>query len=389
LKTTYRLRDWLVSRQRYWGAPIPIVYCEACGEQPVLEKDLPVLLPDDVDFLPTGESPLNRSKAFHNVVCHKCGSKARREADTMDTFVCSSWYYLRYVDPHNATAPFDKTLVNAWCPVDMYIGGAEHAVLHLLFSRFFVKALNDAGWVSFREPFTSLRNQGLILGEDGEKMSKSRGNVVNPDEIIVQYGADTLRMYEMFMGPLEDAKPWDTKGIIGIRRFLDKVWRLKEKVVPSAEMEENWLKSLHKVIKKVSNDIESLKFNTAISAMMIYVNELEGLTLILEDVFKKFLVILSPFAPHLSEELWQRLEEKESIFRSTWPTVDNRYLAEDKANIVIQVNGKVRDQLEVDFGSGEEAVIGQAQQSEKVKKYLTGSVKRTVYVPNKLLNIII
>ena len=225
-KTQYRLRDWLISRQRYWGAPIPIIYCDECGTQPVPEITLPVVLPVDVDFRPTGESPLTRSKTFHDVKCPKCGAKARRESDTMDTFVDSSWYFLRYCDPQNSAKIFDEGKVAKWCPVNFYVGGAEHAVLHLLYARFFTKVLFDLGLVNFSEPFLKLRNQGLILGEDGQKMSKSRGNVVNPDEIVEKYGADTLRLYEMFMGPLEDVKPWQSKSISGVRRFLDRVFVL-------------------------------------------------------------------------------------------------------------------------------------------------------------------
>ena len=276
---SYRLRDWLVSRQRYWGAPIPIIYCEKCGEVPVLEADLPVLLATDVDFMPTGESQLAKSKDFHNVKCTKCGYKARRESDTMDTFVCSSWYFFRYTDPNNKKEFADKKLIHNWCPVDLYVGGAEHAVLHLLYARFFTKALFKAGLISFDEPFLKLRNVGLVLAEGGEKMSKSKGNVINPDEVIKEYGDDTLRLYEMFMGPFEQAIAWDTKSIRGVRRFLDRVYNLKSKVknqkskiqVKNQKLE----KLLHKTIKKVSEDIEQMKFNTAISALMILVNEME------------------------------------------------------------------------------------------------------------------
>ncbi|MDZ4229991.1 MAG: class I tRNA ligase family protein, partial [Candidatus Veblenbacteria bacterium] len=292
LTTQYRLRDWLVSRQRYWGAPIPIIYCETCGEVPVPEKDLPVQLPDDVDFRPTGESPLARSKMFHNVVCPKCGASARRESDTMDTFVDSSWYFLRYCDPQNNEVAFDKKKVAQWCPVSLYVGGAEHAVLHLMYARFITKALQDMGHLAFSEPFLKLRNQGLILGEDGQKMSKSRGNVINPDDIVQEYGADTLRLYEMFMGPLEEAKPWNTSSIVGMRRFLERVWNLcdrwkvnydgrskNDQAFYDSEVGDGRLtRFFHDTIKKVTDDIETMRYNTAISTLMSLLNKIQQFT---------------------------------------------------------------------------------------------------------------
>ena len=277
-KVQYKIRDWLVSRQRYWGAPIPIIYCDKCGLVAVPEKDLPVLLPDDVDFKPTGESPLKSSKSFNNVKCPKCGGAARREADTMDTFVCSSWYFLRYCDAHNQQEAFSKKAVKYWLPVDLYIGGMEHAVGHLIYSRFIVKALRDMGYLKFDEPFLKMRNQGIILAEDGRKMSKRWGNVINPDEVVEAYGADTMRIYEMFMGPLEDTKPWSQQGIIGIRRFLEKVYKLisNELKIQNLKLNknskfkiDNLQRLLHKTIKKVTEDVEALKFNTAISSMML------------------------------------------------------------------------------------------------------------------------
>jgi leucyl-tRNA synthetase len=277
-KINYRLRDWLVSRQRYWGAPIPIIYCEKCGEVPVPEKDLPVVLPTDVDFKPTGESPLANSKTFHDVECPQCGSKARRESDTMDTFVCSSWYYFRYTDPQNDQAFASEAAIKKWLPVDLYVGGAEHAVLHLLYARFFTKVLHSLGYVDFDEPFLKLRNQGLIIAEDGRKMSKSLGNVVNPDQVIDEVGADSLRMFEMFMGPLEATKPWNTKGISGVQRFLEKVYKLSAQINTEEKQKdaEDKIKILlHKTIKKVTEDIESFKFNTAISALMVLANAFE------------------------------------------------------------------------------------------------------------------
>jgi len=295
--TNYRLRDWLVSRQRFWGAPIPIVYCEKCastgsaraGEVAVPEKDLPVELPTDVDFLPTGESPLARSKTFHKVKCPKCGATARRESDTMDTFVCSSWYFYRYLDPKNKKAFAAKAEIDKWLPVDVYMGGAEHVVLHLLYARFFTKVLQKYGYVDFSEPFTRLRHQGIIVAEDGNKMSKSRGNVVNPDEYVEKYGADTLRLYEMFLGALEDMKPWNTQGVIGVYRFIEKVKALAEKVDAGLSVGEGHreaLKELHKTIKKVGSDVENMKFNTAISQMMILSNALNKLKKIPKEIFE-------------------------------------------------------------------------------------------------------
>ena len=305
------MRDWLVSRQRYWGAPIPIIYCDKCGEVPVPEADLPVKLPTDVDFRPTGESPLKYSKEFHNVTCPKCGAKARRESDTMDTFVCSSWYYLRYADNKNEDVFASQEALAKWLPVDLYFGGAEHSVLHLLYARFFTKVLKKYGYVKFDEPFLKLRHQGIILGEDGNKMSKSKGNVINPDDLVASHGADALRLYEMFMGPLEDMKPWNSQGIIGVSRFLDRVSGLLEELPRTQDKKTTSL--LHKTIKKVGDDIEDFKYNTAISALMILVNSLydyknkNNAWPISVSSLGNFIHLLEPFAPHLAEELWENL----------------------------------------------------------------------------------
>ncbi len=384
----YKLRDWLVSRQRYWGAPIPIIYCDKCGEVPVPEEDLPVRLPDDVDFKPTGESPLKYSQKFHNVKCPKCGAPARRESDTMDTFVCSSWYYLRYADPRNEKEFASREKIKKWLPVDLYIGGAEHTVLHLLYSRFFTKVLQKYGYLDFNEPFIKLRHQGIILAEDGNKMSKSKGNVINPDEVVAQYGADTLRMYEMFMGPLEDTKPWNTKGIMGIKRFLERVWKLQFKIQNSKFKVNERL--LHKTIKKVTEDIEALKFNTAISAMMILVNQLEKEKEITKDMWQKFLLILSPFAPHLVEELWAGLGHKESIFKQKWPPYDEKLIKDETINLVIQVNGKVRDMVAVTAGISDEEIKKIALGREKIKKWISGKkITKVIFVKGKLVNIVV
>ncbi len=391
-KVNYHLRDWLVSRQRYWGAPIPIIYCDKCGELPVPEDELPVLLPDDVDFRPTGESPLTASKTFHDVKCPKCGGDARRESDTMDTFVDSSWYFLRYCSPHDGEQAFSSHETAHWCPVDLYVGGAEHAVLHLLYSRFFTKVLFDHGLLPFDEPFMKLVNPGLILGEGGEKMSKSKGNVINPDDVAAEHSADSLRMYEMFMGEFEDAKPWDTKGIVGIDRFLDKVWATVHDIKHSGrpEADEALLRSLHKTVKKVSGDIEDFKFNTAISAMMIFLNGWSKSPTGGRETAETFLKILSPFAPHVCEELWHELGNTTSVALENWPAWDETFCKDEVVTLVIQVNGKVRDSLEVEAGEDEERVKRMALASDKVKGYIEGKdVRRVIVIQDKIVNIVI
>ncbi|MBU2264142.1 leucine--tRNA ligase [Patescibacteria group bacterium] len=393
-KINYKLRDWLVSRQRYWGAPIPIIYCEKCGEVPVIEKDLPVELPTDVDFMPTGESPLVNSKKFQNVKCPNCGRQARRESDTMDTFVCSSWYYFRFADPKNKKEFTSKEMIKKWLPVDLYVGGAEHTVLHLLYARFFTKVLHNLGHIDFDEPFIKLRHQGTILAEDGRKMSKSLGNVVNPDDVVKQYGADALRLFEMFIGPLEDTKPWNTRGIIGIVRFLERVWKLKLRITnyPEAEQVTNNKieKLLHQTIKKVSEDIEALKFNTAISALMILVNEIEKQKELPIDNYKLLVILLSPFAPHLAEELWAEFGNKESIFKQSWPKYNSDLIKEEKIILVIQINGKLRDTINVVADISEDEAKKIAFESEKIKKWLEGSeVLKIIFVKRKLVNIVV
>ncbi len=391
--TFYRLHDWLISRQRYWGAPIPIIYCDTCGMQPIPEVDLPVLLPRDVDFRPTGESPLVRSTSFHDVSCPTCNKPARRESDTMDGFVCSSWYFLRYADPHNVNEAFGKEAIDYWLPVDRYVGGAEHAVLHLLYARFMTKVLHDIGFVSFKEPFVGLRNQGLILGEDGEKMSKSRGNVVNPDEIVTTYGADTMRLYEMFMGPFEDAKPWSTTGIIGMRRFLERVWRLTTNNVSDLSSEPSdaaTMQLLHKTIKKVSEDIVAFRFNTAISSLMVMANHLQGVPQLNRTTLETYLILLSPFAPHMAEELWQVMGHDESIALTVWPRYAEEYLAEDAYTLTIQINGKMRGTLIVPTTMSDERIIAAATEDPSIKKWLEGiSINKTIYVKGKIINFVI
>ncbi|PJA86936.1 MAG: leucine--tRNA ligase [Candidatus Moranbacteria bacterium CG_4_9_14_3_um_filter_42_9] len=415
-KINYKIRDWLVSRQRYWGAPIPIIYCEKCGTVPVPEKDLPVMLPTDVDFKPTGESPLKYSKKFQDVKCSKCDGKARRESDTMDTFVCSSWYYFRYADPKNAEEFASKKQIKKWLPVDLYVGGAEHSVLHLLYSRFFTKVLHNLGYIDFDEPFLKLRHQGIILAEDGRKMSKSLGNVINPDDIVNEFGADSLRLFEMFMGPLEDMKPWQTNGIVGVYRFLEKVWRirtehiiedakkiqsgsvsfalrhdnLKERQQEAAKQEVAYINTLlHKTIKRVTENINNLAFNTAISQMMIFVNEASRVELS-QEKFEKFLIILSSFAPHISEELWEKLGHKESIFLESWPKYDPKLIKDEEIELVIQVNGKLRDRIKVAADISEEEAKKTATESEKVKNFIAGKeIKKIIFVKGKLINIVL
>ncbi|MBT4335119.1 leucine--tRNA ligase, partial [bacterium] len=389
LETQYKIRDWLVSRQRYWGSPIPIIYCDACGTVPVPEKNLPVILPDDVDFKPTGQSPLVDSKTFHDVKCPKCGDKAKREVDTMDTFVCSSWYFLRYCDASNNKDPFSKKSLKYWLPVDLYIGGMEHAVGHLIYSRFITKFLRDQGYLNFDEPFTKIRNQGLILAEDSRKMSKRWGNVINPDDVVDEFGADTLRMYEMFMGPLEDSKPWNKRGIIGIRRFLEKVYKYSTNLKEADKDDEEVTKILHKTIKKVTEDIENLSFNTAIASMMEFMNTVTKLN-ITKDSLNKFLILLAPFAPHICEEINEEIGNKETIFNNKWPKYDEKLIIDDKITIAIQVNGKLRDTIIVNRGISEKDIKKQALDLPKIKKFIDGNeIKKFIYVPNKLINLVV
>jgi len=369
----------------------------------VPEKELPVKLPYRVDFSPTGESPLSKLKSFYETRCPKCGEYAKREVDTMDTFVCSSWYYYRYCDPRNDKEFTSQEKIRRFMPVDLYVGGAEHAVLHLLYSRFFTKVLQEAGYVDFSEPFLKLRNQGIILGPDYNKMSKSKGNVINPDEIIAEVGADSLRMYEMFMGPLEDMKPWDTKGIQGVRRFLEKVWGLQEKITNnqypiSNESKENEQKReklklnklLHQTIKKVTEDIEALSFNTAISQMMIFINEFRAAKIILKEDLELFLKILSPFAPHIAEEIWENLGNRKSIFYENWPNYDADLIKQDELTIVVQINGKKRDSISFPVDTSEEQIKKDILASPKIQKYIEKRViHKWIYIPGKIVNMVI
>ncbi|MGB0757795.1 MAG: leucine--tRNA ligase [Patescibacteria group bacterium] len=393
LKTQYRLRDWLVSRQRYWGAPIPIVYDPEGNPHPVKEEYLPLILPTDVEYKPKGTSPLGSSEAYAKLAEELYGEGWRFEIDTMDTFVDSSWYFLRFCDAQNNNQAFDSKKVVYWMPADLYVGGAEHAVLHLLYARFFTKVFRDMGLLTFDEPFTKLRNQGMILAEDGRKMSKSLGNVVNPDDVVDEYGADTMRLYEMFMGPLEDAKPWSTKSIIGVRRFLEKVWLVTaewlENDMPSDTSDE-LDRLLHKTVKKVTDDIENMKCNTAISAMMIMVNQMAKEKSFSKNLLMTFLQLLSPFAPHVAAELWEQVQGSGLVSQTEWPTYDESKLREESVTIAVQVNGKVRAEITAAADSDEETVVALAKENEQVQKYLSeGEVRKTIYVPGRLLNIVV
>lgn len=389
--TNYRLRDWIISRQRYWGAPIPMVFCDKCGEVPVPEKDLPVLLPEDVEFKPTGESPLKTAESFVHTKCPKCGADAKRETDTMDTFLCSSWYYFRYLDNKNEKEFADKKKIGKWLPVDMYVGGAEHSVLHLLYSRFFTKALRDhSDYVDFDEPFMSLRHQGTILGEDGQKMSKSIGNVVNPDEEVKRVGSDAVRLFMGFMGPYDQGGPWNPKGVTGCKRFLDKVWLLANRELTDAEPTLLEAKILNKTIKKVTQDLPEFRFNTAISALMVLVNDLSAQKEVSKKSVELLLLILAPFAPHITEELWERLGNRESIHVQPWPTYDEKLTEDEIVTIVVQVNGKVRANLEMSKNSTQGSVEKAALADENVQKFVgKAKPKKIIYIPDKILNIVI
>ncbi len=388
-KTNYRLRDWLISRQRYWGAPIPIIYCDKCGTVPVPEKDLPVKLPMDIKFSGEGASPLAQSKKFLEVKCPKCGAKAKRETDTLDTFNCSSWYYLRYCDPKNKKQAFDKKLADRWMPVDQYIGGIEHAILHLLYSRFFTKVLYDLKLVSCDEPFTNLLTQGMVI-KDGAKMSKSKGNVVDPDAIIKKYGADTARLFILFASPPQKELEWNDKGVEGSFRFLNRVWRLATEKSHPQNPKSQLLKKTHQTIKAVTDDIEKFSFNTAIARMMELVNELTKSEKVEKGNIEALLLMLSPLAPHLTEELWHQLGNKDSIHEQPWPKYDPEIAKELEIEIPVQINGKVRDKIKIAADANKDTILTMAKSSEKVKSFTSGKqIAKEIYVPGRLVNLVV
>jgi leucyl-tRNA synthetase len=398
----YKLRDWLFSRQRYWGEPFPLLHTADGRTISVPEDQLPLVLPQLDDFKPTGtgHSPLAKAQKWLNVTLPD-GTKAIRETNTMPQWAGSCWYYLRYIDPHNEQKAWDGSKEKYWMApagVDLYVGGAEHAVLHLLYSRFWHKFLYDLGFVSAKEPFYKLINQGMILGEDGQKMSKSRGNVVNPDKVIADYGADSMRLYEMFMGPLESMKPWSMQGVEGVHRFLQKTWRmivdeetgLVDKSVQQAQADEQTIRLLHQTIKKVGDDIETFGFNTAISAMMIFVNHLGRQQVRPKSVVEKFILILSPFAPHIAEELWEKLGHTESLAYQNWPQYDKELIKEKEIELAIQVNGKIKDKIVVSAQSDDEQIKQKALASEKVIAAMAGKQpKKVIVIKSRLVNIVV
>jgi leucyl-tRNA synthetase len=396
---SYRLRDWLLSRQRYWGCPIPILYCDQCGMVPVPEEDLPVLLPEVEEYVPKGRSPLAAAEEWVNTTCPKCGGKALRETDTMDTFVDSSWYYLRYCDPRNGEAPFDRAIVDYWLPVNQYIGGIEHAILHLLYARFFTKVMNDLGLVDFREPFARLFNQGMLYYH-GAKMSKSKGNVIVPDQYVDRFGAEAVRLYVLFMGPAEADKEWQDAGIEGMFRFLGRLWRLGLEVaggepngVPAGGP---LVRRTHETIAKVTDDIERrFQFNTPIAAVMELVNDIyhakddPARAAEVRFATETAVSLIQPYVPHLSEELWERLGH-ERLWKTPWPEADRAFLERETFELVVQVNGRVRDRVEVPVGLSEDELIARAKELPRVKPYLDGKdVKKAIVVPGRLVNLVV
>ena len=391
-KVNYKLRDWVFSRQRYWGEPIPLVYCEKCGWVPLDEKDLPLTLPEVDNYEPTdnGESPLSKMEDWINTTCPHCGGKARRETDTMPQWAGSSWYFLRYIDPHNDDFLAGKEKLKYWLPIDWYNGGMEHTTLHLLYSRFWHKFLYDIGVVPIKEPYQKRTSQGMILGENSEKMSKSRGNVINPDDIVNEYGADTLRLYEMFIGAFDQATPWSMQGVKGCYKFLERVWGMQAFVtdenIYSSEME----MGMHKAIQKVSDDIEKMKFNTAIATLMSLSNDFYKQNKITRKEFETFLILLNPFAPHITEEIWQALKFEKEIVNVTWPIFDASKIVEDIIEIPVQVNGKVKDKVIVEKDATEDIVKEAVHNSESITKILEGkTVVKEIYVSGRIYNIVI
>jgi leucyl-tRNA synthetase len=403
-KVTYRLRDWLISRQRYWGTPIPMIYCDSCGLVPEKLENLPVRLPEDVEFMPTGESPLKHHQAFLNTTCPVCGEAAKRETDTMDTFMDSSWYWFRYLSPHDSEAAIDSELAKKWTPVDMYTGGVEHAILHLLYSRFFTKVLRDLGLVDSGEPFLRLRNQGMILGENNEKMSKSRGNVADPDDLVAAYGADTVRAYLMFLGPWDQGAPWNSQGIEGVSRFLNRVWNtvMNEPASTGTGTQDEGAarelrRAVHHAIREVTEDLDAFTFNTALAELMTLqgaLNRAKEAGLMgsagWNEAVEALLLLLAPIAPHITEELWHQTGHTESVHLQSWPVHDESALTLETVKMAVQVSGKVRGQIEVAADAAEAAILAAARAEPNVARYLVdGTVVREIVVPGRLVNFVV
>lgn len=391
-KVNYKLRDWVFSRQRYWGEPIPIVHCDKCGYVPIPESELPLTLPDVDSYMPTdnGESPLANLDSFINTTCPQCGGPAKRETDTMPQWAGSSWYFLRYCDPHNEKELASKEALDYWMPVDWYNGGMEHTTLHLLYSRFWHKFLYDIDSVTTKEPYMRRTSHGMILGEDGQKMSKSRGNVINPDDVVNEYGADSLRLYEMFVGDFEKTAPWSTKSIKGCKRFLDRVWALQDMLTDGDDYREELKSSFHKTIKKVSEDIESLKFNTAIASLMSLINEIYATKQINKAELKTFITLLNPFAPHMTEEMYENVGFDGMLNEQKWPEFDEVLCVDDTIEIVAQINGKVKAKLVINADESKEDVIAKVKSEPKIKEAIDGkNIVKEICVPGKLVNIVV
>lgn len=391
-KVNYKLRDWVFSRQRYWGEPIPIVHCEHCGTVPLSEEDLPLSLPEVETYEPTetGESPLAAIDAWVNTTCPRCGKAAKRETDTMPQWAGSSWYFLRFMDPHNNNELASPDALSYWSPVDWYNGGMEHTTLHLLYSRFWHKFLYDIGVVPTPEPYQKRTSHGMILGENGEKMSKSRGNVVNPDDIVSEYGADTLRLYEMFIGDFEKPAPWNSESIKGSSRFLERIWALQYKLVAGDEIRPELETRFHQTIKKVTEDIDALKANTAIAALMSLLNDIAGSGAVNAAEYKTFLILLNPFAPHITEEIWEGQGYPSEITSQAWPIYEEEKTVEQTIEIAVQINGRVRAKLWISHDASSEQALTEAKELEEIKPYIEGkSLKKEIYVPGRLVNIVV
>lgn len=391
-KINYKLRDWVFSRQRYWGEPIPLVNCEKCGYVPIPESELPLMLPEVDSYMPTdnGESPLAAMTDWVNTTCPCCGGTAKRETDTMPQWAGSSWYFLRYIDPHNTKEFASKEALNYWMPVDWYNGGMEHTTLHLLYSRFWHKFLYDLGLVTTEEPYQKRTSHGMILGENGEKMSKSRGNVVNPDDIVSEFGADTLRTYEMFIGAFELSASWSQEGVKGCRRFLDRVWKLQDMMNTEEGYSKELETKMHQTIKKVSQDFENLKFNTAIAAMMSLVNEFYRLNRVTKGEFKSLLILLNPVAPHMTEELWQIIGEKGRIYQAAWPEYEEEKTVENEVEIAVQVNGKVKATVKVTLEENQDFVKAKVMEAASVKAAIENkAIVKEIYIKGRIYNIVV